>query len=140
MKTLTICMMLFTSVCLAQPGDRRENVEAMKIAFITKELQLTPAESEKFWPVYNQYDNQLKELRKAKRSNRKEVDMTAASDKELEERLMDEFSFRQKELDLSKEYYQKFKSVLPTKKAVALYKAEEEFKRELLRRIQNKHR
>jgi hypothetical protein len=38
-------------------GQRQEKIQALKIAFITQKLKLTPAEAEKFWPVYNQYNN-----------------------------------------------------------------------------------
>jgi hypothetical protein len=46
-----------------QPMDheqRGQNIEALKIAFISKELNLTPQEAEKFWPLYNQYSTELK--------------------------------------------------------------------------------
>ena len=38
-----------------------KKLQALKIAFITQKLQLTSAEAEKFWPVYNQYDNEIKQ-------------------------------------------------------------------------------
>jgi hypothetical protein len=39
--------------------ERREQIESMKIAFLTKRLDLTPEEAKKFWPVYNQYSEEL---------------------------------------------------------------------------------
>ena len=33
--------------------DQRERLELFSIQFITKKLDLTPAEAEKFWPLYN---------------------------------------------------------------------------------------
>ena len=33
-----------------------EKLTAYKIAFFTKNLNLTPAEAEKFWPIYNQLE------------------------------------------------------------------------------------
>ena len=45
-------------------NERKENIEAMKIGFLTKKLDLTPEEAQKFWPVYNQYSDKMKELRK----------------------------------------------------------------------------
>jgi hypothetical protein len=42
------------------PGRR---LAGLKIAYITKELTLTPEEAEKFWPVYNNY---IREFRKAR--------------------------------------------------------------------------
>lgn len=37
----------------------REAVQAQKIAFITQEVGLTPAEAEKFWPLYNEMDRKV---------------------------------------------------------------------------------
>jgi hypothetical protein len=34
--------------------EQRERLELFSIQFITKKLNLTPAEAEKFWPVYNE--------------------------------------------------------------------------------------
>jgi hypothetical protein len=34
--------------------QQREKLELFKIQFITKKLDLTPAEAEKFWPIYNE--------------------------------------------------------------------------------------
>ena len=36
-------------------------LEAMKTTFITTRLQLTPQEAEKFWPIYNMYDSEVKQ-------------------------------------------------------------------------------
>jgi hypothetical protein len=44
------------------PGGRREDLEALRIAFISKQLELTPAEAEKFWPVYNSYQGDLRKM------------------------------------------------------------------------------
>lgn len=33
---------------------QRERLESFRIQFITKKLDLTPAEAEKFWPLYNE--------------------------------------------------------------------------------------
>lgn len=55
---LLIPAILFAHFCSAQAPDER--VEAIRMAFITKELQLTPGEAQQFWPVYNNYVNELK--------------------------------------------------------------------------------
>ena len=57
------------------------------------------------------------------------------SDKEIEQTVDSEIIFRQKELDLQKEYHSKFKAVLPIKKVARLYQAEEQFKKVLLDKL-----
>jgi hypothetical protein len=74
MKTyiLTFAILLFvTGISLAQRPSQRydsEKLQAARIAFITSRLDLKPEQAEKFWPVYNQFnDNRetyLKEIRK----------------------------------------------------------------------------
>jgi hypothetical protein len=41
------------------PPQKGQNIEALKVAFISKELNLTPEEAQKFWPVYNQYSKEI---------------------------------------------------------------------------------
>ena len=57
------------------------------------------------------------------------------SDKEAEAYLVAELTLKQKEYELSKEYYEKFKKVLPIKKIALIRRAEEDFKKELIKNI-----
>ncbi len=122
--------------------ERKENIEAMKVGFITKKLDLTSEEAQKFWPVYNQYSDKIQEVRKKRRMDNRETKQKfdALSDKEVEAAVDNEMGFRQKELDIQKEYHSKFKSVLPIKKVAKLYAAEEQFKMELLNKLRDKER
>ena len=45
-------------------GENKEKLKAHKIAFITDRLQLTPAEAEKFWPVYNEHEAAMETMHK----------------------------------------------------------------------------
>src|SRR6187431_1893728 len=46
--------------------EKREQIKAMKVAFLTTELDLTSSEAEKFWPIYNTFDDKQFELRHRK--------------------------------------------------------------------------
>lgn len=69
---LTFAILFFiTGISIAQrPSERYdpEKLQAARIAFITSRLDLKPEQAEKFWPIYNQFnDNRetyLKEIRK----------------------------------------------------------------------------
>ncbi|MCE3278552.1 MAG: hypothetical protein K0S44_743 [Bacteroidetes bacterium] len=117
--------------------ERRDNIESMKIAFLTKKLDLTPEEAQQFWPVYNQYTDKLQELRKKHRLENKDAkhNFDIMTDKEVEQTVDNEMAFRQKEIDIQKDYHSKFKAVLPIKKVAKLYQAEEQFKRVLLDKL-----
>jgi Skp family chaperone for outer membrane proteins len=49
--------------CNAQPPSRTDRIEAIKMAFITREVNLTPREAQRFWPVYNSYSNEINRAR-----------------------------------------------------------------------------
>ena len=99
-------------------GDR---IESLRIAFISQSLSLTPEEAQKFWPVYNQFHNDLKSLRNNFGMGPGKPQLTA-------EQSLD---FEQKKLDLKKKYKAQFETVLGKEKLNTLYSLEEEFKKKL---------
>lgn len=125
------------------PGNRRKQIEAQKVAFITSELNLTPEEAQVFWPVYNQAQGEQKELRKKhkelRQSSNKEGEpkrtLDTMSDNELEAMMDRMMGHEQANLDLKKKYLKKYKEVLPVKKVAKLYRAEKKFKKKLMSEI-----
>ena len=140
MKNLIFTLILLTSFSIFSQESKADKVEAMKVGFITNKLELTAKEAQTFWPLYNEYNSKLEKLRKTKRSDFEELKNKSENltDKELEAFINEVFSSKQKELDLQKEYYEKYAKVLPVKKVAMLYQAENQFKRELLRKIKEK--
>lgn len=114
----------------------KEKIKAMKVSFITQKLDLSSEEAQKFWPVYNEFEKKNEELfmerKKIRKVSKSDVELT---DNQIETNINNEFNIKQKELDLEKEYFTKFKTVLSIKKIETLYIAQEQFKRELLRKI-----
>lgn len=128
-------------LAIAQPKDgpkqdKQEYIRTQKIAFISTELALTPEEAEKFWPIYNEYEAKMEEIRKERKGYHKELktinDLTDDRAYELTEKILDCDS---KEAAVRKEYLAKFAEVLGKKKAAKVFYAEEKFKRELLKEI-----
>ena len=108
----------------------------MKVGYITKKLDLSTAEAQQFWPLYNEFDAKMEEIHKALRKMRKaEPSIEDMTDADVEKMIINHNNARQKELDLLNEYTTKFKTVLPIKKVAQLYKAEHGFKRELLKKL-----
>ncbi len=120
----------------------REKVDAMKIGYLTNFLDLTTEEAKNFWPVYNKYQDELNQLRKSRRDNlmKGQVAIDSMSDAELEKIVDGELAFHQSEIDIQKKYHPQFKKVLPMKKVAKLYRAEEEFKKQLLQMIRDKRK
>lgn len=132
-KILTLILFLTgTSIAFAQQG--RDKVEALRMAFISKKLELSTSESEKFWPVYNEYNDKVKAIRKNLRQSYRAKSETM-TDKDAEELYILEIQSRQAETDVHKLYAEKIKNMLGAKRLAKLRLAEEEFKRELVKTI-----
>jgi hypothetical protein len=114
----------------------------LKVGFITKKLDLTAGEAQKFWPVYNKYH----ELLEKNRSGMKEIvgeqlgNLDKMTSAEADKALLEMQAMRSQELEVLKLYTLEFKKILPTQKVVKLFIAEQEFKRELLRQLKEQRR
>jgi Spy/CpxP family protein refolding chaperone len=59
-----VCLMHFVSNAQPPQGPPpHKNIQAIKVAFITRQLNLTAEEAQKFWPVYNAYSGSIKKIR-----------------------------------------------------------------------------
>lgn len=121
---------------------RWEKYKAEKIAFLTSNLDLTPAEAQKFWPVYNQMEKEKSEAQTNRRTLEHQVRDAAEtlSDKEIIELTREFASNVEKEGALSSKYNEKFLKLLPPKKVLQLYKAEGEFRMHMFNKYRNKRR
>ncbi|MCC6701171.1 MAG: sensor of ECF-type sigma factor [Fluviicola sp.] len=114
--------------------EREDKIDKLKIAFISQELTLTTEEAEKFWPIYNELEAKIKELRKANRKIEKEVEdnYDKLSEEDAEKKFDEVLANEEKEIALRKEYNEKFSKVIGHKRTLKLLSLEREFKRELL--------
>lgn len=122
--------------------EKREKIKAYKVSFLTTELELTPTEAEKFWPVYNAFDDKQYELRhqKMKTYMRKLDDdkINSISEKEAAT-LLSQMESTDKELYLLREkYMSNLKKILSAKKILKLKKSEDDFNRKLLKQYRDK--
>ncbi|RMG56488.1 MAG: hypothetical protein D6722_26420 [Bacteroidetes bacterium] len=141
--TSFFCLGLFPAL-QAQGEDlpaRGEAIDAFRIAFFTKRLSLTAEEAQRFWPEYHAYTDELESLRAESRAKQQQMrDLYFANGSEAEiERLSDDFiGLKRREYEIAERYHARFKQVLPIRKVVMLYKAEQDFKRELLQELQRR--
>lgn len=135
-------LMISTFAFAQEPGDRREEIESFRVAYFTRQIGLNAEEAKKFWPIYNEMQEEIQKLHRERRNRHRMGRENAEnlSDAELEKMINDEFASRQKELDIEKKYHDRYKSVLSMKKLALYYRAQESFKRELLRKIQSERR
>ena len=93
---------------------QRERLESFRIQFITKKLDLTPAEAEKFWPVYNE--------------------QKAASRNLMQTAKEDEIAFQEAMLVIRKKFKKDLMPILKTEERVNLALKVD---RELLNKMRN---
>ncbi|MES2554690.1 MAG: hypothetical protein V4604_00990 [Bacteroidota bacterium] len=117
--------------------EHEEKIDKLKIGFITTELALTVEEAEKFWPVYNEMEAKVKEVRKTSRKLEKEVDegYEALTNEDAKKKMATLFENEEKEVALKKEYAEKISKIVGEKRSLKLLSLEHEFKRELLNRL-----
>lgn len=125
-----------------KPDEKREKIKAYKVSFLTTELELTSTEAEKFWPIYNAYDDKQYELRheKMKTYLRKLDDdnITSMSEKDAAS-LLSQIESTDKELYVLRDkYYSNIKKILSAKKILKLKKSEDDFNRKLLKQYRDK--
>ena len=134
-----VMLCLFTFGLSAQDGvkrkGRKEVIEAKKIAFITEELDLSPSEAEKFWPIYNQREDEIKAVRKELKPDFNKGEFDSLSDEEVEEMLYNGLEMKEKELEIERKYLEEFKEVISVKQIARLHHAERQFKLELIKKI-----
>lgn len=124
---------------LAQAGGERD-IESIRIGYITRQLNLTPAESQTFWPVYNQYQDEMRKFKMNRRAEMKDTrqNFDTMSDKEVATALDEFVALKQEELNLFMKYHNEFKKVLSPRKVAKLYQAEAEFTQKILERLQER--
>jgi hypothetical protein len=115
-KILLILVMALgiSVVSYAQDDDGEKGngsrIEALKIAYLTKKLNLSTDEAQKFWPIYNQYMGEIRKTRIDARQNKE-----------------GELPTEEKLLNIRKKYNGEFNKALSTEKVNTFFKAEKEF-------------
>ncbi|MFT3982133.1 MAG: hypothetical protein QM687_16815 [Ferruginibacter sp.] len=92
--------------------NREQKIEALYVAYITKELGLTEAEAQKFWPIHSQYDAEIKAVNSA-----------------------DELTRQQAQLNIKKKYQDRFIKVIGADRTNNFYVKDSEFRKKLIDRL-----
>jgi len=131
-----ICIALTALHAQAGPLPARggERVKAMRTAFITNELQLTPEEAQGFWPIFNQFEAEQKKVREKYKPSK---DLLSMTDAEAEKFLSNQLEMEEEMLQLKKDYTMRFKKVLPVRKVAMLSRVDREFREQLVQRLKD---
>jgi len=142
-KVLSL-MLLFTlfstaAVYAQRPsGEEMQKIQDAKIAIITNRLNLSPEQATGFWPVYNEYSQKRKDIHRAQRKIINDKKAEGKTDDQVLNNLKEVQELKQKELDLEKEYQNRFLKVISASQVIELYKAERTFNDMLIQRLKQR--
>lgn len=114
MKRYLLIMLFFfgyTIAGISQEDDKKGGrIEALKIAFLTRKLNLSSEEAQKFWPVYNKYADEIRKVQIEAHQNK-----TSEIDRE------------EKILTIRKRFNGEFAKTLSNEKVNTFFRVEKEF-------------
>lgn len=118
-----------------KPMVSRQEADSIRIDIMSRELHLSPAESKKFWPYFDEYTSKLQELDRDyfRKVGIFKANIDKLNDEALNQFVENDFTYQQRKLDLKKKYNTLFKSILPLKKLAHYYIAQDQFSRQLIR-------
>ena len=123
MKKILLSSIFLLGIILplfAQPGnDKQQNdpsqkIQALYIAFISRELKLTEAEAQKFWPVHTEFDNEVRAVKPD----------------------INELERQQTILNIKKKYQERFIKILGSDRTNNFYKVDAKYRKKLVERLQ----
>lgn len=141
MRKLSILVILITLASISnikaqdeQPRGK-EKIKAAKVGLITNRLSLTEEQAKGFWAIYDEFDRKRSEIRKNIRQMTAESRNITTSDDKILADLKEVLSLKQKEVDLEKEYLNKFLKVINIRQISELYKTEQLFNQMLVKKL-----
>lgn len=135
--TIYILLVPF-AVAMGQDGDAFDKIESARIALITNRLGLSPEQAEKFWPVYREYSMQREDLRREFMQARQQVDRQQLSEEESKRLLQLGMQIKEREVVLDRNFNERLANVISNRQLLELRKAEQDFRRMLLERLQRR--
>lgn len=140
-KIIAISLIFLSSLAAwAAPqgrGDRSQWMTEMrqyKRAYLTKELDLSSQQESKFFPLYEDMEDEIARINDEARSLEKKVaDMDNATDADYEKATEAVYNAKTREAAIEREYLDKFKTILSPRQMFRLKAVERSFNRELMK-------
>jgi hypothetical protein len=120
--TLSLLLLIGPFMLQAQvnpENTKEEKIQALEVAFISRKLNLTTEEAQKFWPVYNEYKKDMRQIVSV-REQKGQTDII-----DLEEQL----------IGVRKKYKDRFSDAIGKPRMNQFFKAEKEFRGVLMNRL-----
>lgn len=133
-----LCIFALVGSIQAQENSKRDRIKSLRTGFFTQQLELSSADAEKFWPIYNQYDESLYNLRHKERTQiwkvirEKGHQLTVEKAEELLHTLQE---LRKEETLLKEEVEKKLLETFNAKMVLLVKKTEYNFHKHLLESV-----
>lgn len=131
-KTIyTVLFMFLASMAISQTADdyieiMRSVLKTEKKATIAEVMDLSKAESDVFWPLYNEFNEKMYTIQSKRVKIIKDfaANYESMTDLKADEIWTSYMGFKQEANKLTKTYYKKFKKIIPAGKAAKYFQAE----------------
>jgi hypothetical protein len=149
MKKLLIVVLMFSfgKLSFAQQDDTdqiprdpkaMQKIQALRTAYISDKLGLTPEQAEKFWPVYREFTQERAKLREQFKEAQKNINPNNPDPKAEQNLVNLGLEVKQKELNLEKDYSGRLMKVITAQQVLNLRKAEQEFRELVMQQLQQR--
>ena len=108
----------------------------MRVAYITKQMNLSEQDAQVFWPILNKYDAKMKDLRGDERPRK--IDTTELSDAEAKALYNKRLDMAEQKVALTRQLVGELEQKMPSTQILAYLKAEDSFKKEVLSRVKQR--
>ena len=142
-KLIITFLALMCSLNFYSQEPKREKIKALKIAYITKDLNLSSSEAEKFWPIYNAFEEKQFDLRMVKmrkvRQDLKSKPIDNFSDAEANSLLTQIDQLENESHENKKKLIADLRKIISPVKILKLKQAEDNFNKTLLKQYKNRN-
>ena len=133
---IVACMLCMQATTQNKSKYSKSEFRAKKQAYMAEKAGLTEEESEKFFPLYFEFQDKKKEINKDAWGTAKKGIKPDTTDQEYKEIIDNFFTDQEAIAKLEREYIEKYRKVLSDKKIYMLYWAEIKFSRNMLKILQ----
>jgi len=142
MKNIITILLLSCTFAIQAQRPSQERVKALKVAFLTEELDLSATEAQKFWPIYNVYESTMDEVRTAERKIHKSLgkNFDSLSEEDAKKTISSINALEEKKANARETLISQLRNTLSYKKTLILMRSEEAFRRKLFRQLRDGRR
>ena len=140
-KLITLSILfLLTFNAFAQHKEREERIKTLKIAFITERLSFTESEAQKFWPIYNAFEDENNKLRRLSHNRPKVENIETMTEVEAKAQIDDMVSIENQKFKLREKFMKDLLTAIPAKKVILLKVTEDEFNKRMFEEFKKRRK